>query len=515
MDKTRVLKIKHALASKILSFVFALSLIVAGFGVVSSQKVEAAINSPADYAFDYIYYADTYPDLKAAFGYNEAALRNHWLTYGINEGRSGSPVYSGQYYLSHNGDLIAAFGRNNYRAAYNHFLRYGYKEKRASSPYYNGNVYASRNRDLVHFDGNNLIAHYLRYGVYERRSAGDNVYRGDVANALNYSPSKKIQITPGVTVANGTYYLVSGLNGKSCLDISDGNTGNGANIHLWQKVNVNNQQIRVEHIGNGYYRLVANHSGKVVDINNGDICNGSNIKQWDWCDVLQQKWVIVNRGNGWFSIHSAKNTNYVIDVSGGNSGNGTNIWLYEYNGSAAQLFRFEGVSTNNTNNNNNVNSSSFQWPVSNSYVCGNNWSTYYSAKGKDHLGVDIKSSRGDSAIYAAGSGVVANTGWNSANGNTITIKHMISGKTVYSFYAHLSSINVSKGQTVSKGQKIGVIGNTGNSSTGTHLHFAFTTQCSTGTWGYGTRFSDGRNAAYYSGYTFYNPSYIISNGRLP
>ena len=40
--------------------------------------------------FDYRFYADTYADLKNAFGYNEGSLRNHWLTYGINEGRVSS-----------------------------------------------------------------------------------------------------------------------------------------------------------------------------------------------------------------------------------------------------------------------------------------------------------------------------------------------------------------------------------------------------------------------------------------
>jgi uncharacterized protein YjdB len=159
--------------------------------------------------------------------------------------------------------------------------------------------------------------------------------------------------------------------------------------------------------------------------------------------------------------------------------------------------------------------SSFQWPLTNSYVCGNKWSQYYSVNGKDHLGMDINSSSGDTQIYATGDGTVAQTGWNSANGYTITIKHTISGKTVYSFYAHLSSVNVSKGDSISKGQNIGVIGNTGSSSTGTHLHFAFTTQCSAGTWGYGTSFSDSSNVAVYQGYRFYNPTYIINNGKLP
>jgi murein DD-endopeptidase MepM/ murein hydrolase activator NlpD len=73
-------------------------------------------------------------------------------------------------------------------------------------------------------------------------------------------------------------------------------------------------------------------------------------------------------------------------------------------------------------------------------------------------------------IFAAAPGTVSvakSTGWNYGYGQYIVITHPNGTQTVY---AHLSNINVSVGQSVSRGQKIGDMGSTGN-STGPHVHF--------------------------------------------
>jgi murein DD-endopeptidase MepM/ murein hydrolase activator NlpD len=86
-----------------------------------------------------------------------------------------------------------------------------------------------------------------------------------------------------------------------------------------------------------------------------------------------------------------------------------------------------------------------------------------------HTGVDI-SNRSGGNIYASASGTVSSVGWYSFYGYHVAIIHNINGTTYKTLYAHLSSFNVSIGQTVSQGQVIGSMGSTGN-STGTHLHF--------------------------------------------
>jgi murein DD-endopeptidase MepM/ murein hydrolase activator NlpD len=110
-------------------------------------------------------------------------------------------------------------------------------------------------------------------------------------------------------------------------------------------------------------------------------------------------------------------------------------------------------------------------------------------------------------------GTIAAAGWNSANGNYVVIKHNLNGQTVYSFYAHLSSI-IKRSGSVNTSTQIGVVGNTGSGSAGEHLHFAFVSAKWNGSYyGYGTYFTG--NKTTYGGVTYYNPHYVIANKKLP
>ena len=80
--------------------------------------------------------------------------------------------------------------------------------------------------------------------------------------------------------------------------------------------------------------------------------------------------------------------------------------------------------------------------------------------------MDIGASTG-TTIVAANGGTVLSAGWNGGYGLCIIIDH---GGGITTLYAHCSSIYVSSGQSVSRGQQIGAVGDTGN-VTGPHLHF--------------------------------------------
>ncbi|WKY48509.1 peptidoglycan DD-metalloendopeptidase family protein [Eubacteriaceae bacterium ES3] len=113
----------------------------------------------------------------------------------------------------------------------------------------------------------------------------------------------------------------------------------------------------------------------------------------------------------------------------------------------------------------------YQWPVPGYYPTASDdffgtrlhpiWGTYLT-----HYGVDCAAPSG-TPIHAMGNATVISAGWNGGYGNCVIIDM---GNGVQALYGHMSSIAVSSGQTISKGDVVGYVGSTGD-STGAHLHF--------------------------------------------
>ncbi|QAY68150.1 M23 family metallopeptidase [Paenibacillus protaetiae] len=85
---------------------------------------------------------------------------------------------------------------------------------------------------------------------------------------------------------------------------------------------------------------------------------------------------------------------------------------------------------------------------------------------KFHAGIDIAGKSGDT-VFSAADGIVTETGSGGSEGNYIVIDH---GNGLQSEYMHLEKIEATQGDTVVRGEKIGLMGSSGR-STGTHLHF--------------------------------------------
>ena len=88
-----------------------------------------------DYApiYNFEYYVNTYADIKKAFGNDEKAVLNHFITYGMKEGRLAQENFNVHFYRSKYQDLENAFG-DDLKSYYYHYLNYGIKEKRKTTP---------------------------------------------------------------------------------------------------------------------------------------------------------------------------------------------------------------------------------------------------------------------------------------------------------------------------------------------------------------------------------------------
>ena len=105
------------------------------------------------------------------------------------------------------------------------------------------------------------------------------------------------------------------------------------------------------------------------------------------------------------------------------------------------------------------------WPVKGkvSSTFGRRWKRW-------HYGVDIPARKG-APVYAAASGRVVKSGWQTGYGKTVVVRH----KSISTLYAHLADRDVKAGDFVRRGQVIGAVGNSGNAR-GYHLHFEVRTR---------------------------------------
>ncbi|HEX3032469.1 MAG TPA: M23 family metallopeptidase [Bacillota bacterium] len=105
--------------------------------------------------------------------------------------------------------------------------------------------------------------------------------------------------------------------------------------------------------------------------------------------------------------------------------------------------------------------SRLSWPVG-----GDISSNYGSRWGRSHNGIDIAGNNGRT-VRAAAAGRVVSAGYEGGYGKMVVIRHD-NGLTTR--YAHLARIEVNTGDQVDRGEAIGIVGSTGN-TTGPHLHF--------------------------------------------
>ena len=158
---------------------------------------------------------------------------------------------------------------------------------------------------------------------------------------LNYSSAQKWTLkstaVKAESIAEGTYTIQAAVNTNYVLDIAGGSTADGGNVQIYSKNNTLAQNFVVTSVGNGYYKIVCEGTGKVLDVSGGSSANGTNVQQYKWNGSAAQCWRFIDAGNGSYYIQSKLGT--VLDIVSGAIYAGNNVQTYMLNETNAQKWK--------------------------------------------------------------------------------------------------------------------------------------------------------------------------------
>ena len=132
-----------------------------------------------------------------------------------------------------------------------------------------------------------------------------------------------------------TAEIVHANSGKKITNSSD-----NAVLYAEKTYNTAAQRWDFTRNSDGSYTISNNVNHKVLDLDNSNNSDGANIHLWGKASpkTANQKWFIHKRSDGKYYLRPACSDSRVLDLTGGKTANDTNVQLYEYNGSNAQLF---------------------------------------------------------------------------------------------------------------------------------------------------------------------------------
>ena len=142
-----------------------------------------------------------------------------------------------------------------------------------------------------------------------------------------------------VTFARAPARPLFSVNSGRVIDVKNGSTANGTPIIQWDYHGGPMQRFRLEPVGGGYVRIVAQHSGKVLDVSGISTANGAPIVQWDWWGGDNQRFWAESYGFNELKL-TAKHSGKVLDVTGFAEGNGAVIQQWDWLQGANQRWTY-------------------------------------------------------------------------------------------------------------------------------------------------------------------------------
>jgi hypothetical protein len=176
------------------------------------------------------FYLRLHGDVASAHGPdNYGAAIQHYIAFGLKEGRCASPFFDPKFYLSNNLDIRNAFGADNYQMAAWHFMTVGFpKEGRAGSRVFNIGYYVRSNADILRTYGEDFSAAFWQWRTFhhleKRPTSPEGISLSFLPNNWSFGTRDQFMLANGKQPSDGINDVLCGVG--IALTIHGAATGN-------------------------------------------------------------------------------------------------------------------------------------------------------------------------------------------------------------------------------------------------------------------------------------------------
>lgn len=142
------------------------------------------------------------------------------------------------------------------------------------------------------------------------------------------------------SIEDGTYTIINRNSGQA-LDGYNLGTTSGTNVVQWPATGQNNQQWRVTHTSDGYFRISPENALSLsLDVTEASNADGANVQLWSYWGAECQQWRFVEVENGYYKIE-ARHSNKLLEVAGASTQNGGNVQQWSNNNHICQQWSLQ------------------------------------------------------------------------------------------------------------------------------------------------------------------------------
>lgn len=182
-----------------------------------------------------------------------------------------------------------------------------------------------------------------KWGIYRKIESGMGEGKIRFANFQISDTDTMSSNPPSSGEFDGYYKIIARHSGKAIV-VANASTSNSANIIQYSYGgSATNDEWDISSIGGGYYKILARHSGKAMVVEGASTSSGANVFQYTYGgSATNDEWKIIDVGGGYYKIEN-RNSGKVLDVQGKSTENNANIQQYTSNGGTNQQFQIISV----------------------------------------------------------------------------------------------------------------------------------------------------------------------------